>query len=458
MKLSRCQVSAPVRAIPEIRFEEQGETTLTSYAGLVIFQKLFGAIGLHERLRRCFQHVDCKGAAFPLPRLALVLIVHFLVGFRRLRDLEYYHDDPVVLRTVGLSQMPDVSTISRGLRKVDERGVTELRTLSRDLVMARLKENAITRVTLDFDGSVFSTGRHAEGTAVGFNKEKKGARSYYPLFCTVAETAQIFDLLHRPGNVHDSNGAFYFVSDAVLRAKKLHPALRLETRMDAAFFSEPLLDELNAQGVEFTVSTPFARFPELKNVIETRWRWNHEEEFSWAEIDWRPKSWVTDFRILITRTAQKVRQKGPLQLDLFEPVSYEFTYKAIITNKTQVARKVVRFHHGRGAQEAIFAEAKSNIGMDYVPVKTLYGNQMYCLAAVISHNLYREIEMRSREPERGTTEKRSPQWIFESIRCLRQRVVQRAGRLIWPQGRLTLVMGSNRQVREDLTRLLAAAA
>jgi hypothetical protein len=38
---------------------------------------------------------------------------------------------------------------------------------------------------------VQSTKRHAEGTAVGFNKEKKGARSYYPLFCTVAATCMI---------------------------------------------------------------------------------------------------------------------------------------------------------------------------------------------------------------------------------------------------------------------------
>ena len=62
-------------------------------------------------------------------------------------------------------------------------------------------------MTSDFDGSVQSTKRHAEGTAVGFNKEKKGARSYYPLFCTVAQTGQVLDVLHRAGNVHDSKGA-----------------------------------------------------------------------------------------------------------------------------------------------------------------------------------------------------------------------------------------------------------
>jgi len=46
-----------------------------------------------------------------------------------------------------------------------------------------------------------------EGTAVGFNRKKKGARSYYPLFCTIAQTGQVFDVYHRPGNVHDSHEA-----------------------------------------------------------------------------------------------------------------------------------------------------------------------------------------------------------------------------------------------------------
>ena len=63
--------------------------------------------------------------------------------------------------------------------------------------MERLAVEGLSRVTVDFDGSVLSTGRHAEGTAVGFNKKKKGARSYYPLFCTIAQTDQVLDVHHR---------------------------------------------------------------------------------------------------------------------------------------------------------------------------------------------------------------------------------------------------------------------
>ena len=45
--------------------------------------------------------------------------------------------------------------------------------MNRDLVLAPLTAMLISRLTMDFDGSVLSTGRFAEGTAVGFNKQKK---------------------------------------------------------------------------------------------------------------------------------------------------------------------------------------------------------------------------------------------------------------------------------------------
>lgn len=129
---------------------------------------------------------------------------------------------------------------------------------------------ALARLTLDFDGSVQSTGKYAEGTGVGFNKKKKGARSYYPLFCTVAQTGQVLDVYHRPGNVHDSNGARAFISQCIDAARDGSPGAQLETRKDSAFFNEAIVDALDEGGVEFTISVPFERFAELKAMIESR--------------------------------------------------------------------------------------------------------------------------------------------------------------------------------------------
>jgi len=94
--------------------------------------------------------------------------------------------------------------------------------LSRSVVIEGLQRDQLSRLICDFDGSAQSTKGHAKGTAVSINKSKKGARSYYPLFCAVAQTGQFFDIYHRPGNVHDANGGDEFM---LLCFENLHAKL-----------------------------------------------------------------------------------------------------------------------------------------------------------------------------------------------------------------------------------------
>ena len=111
--------------------------------------------------------------------------------------MDRYKDDPIVQRALGLRRLPDVATVSRTMAVVDERSIEEIRKLNLQLILQWCGKIGMKRITLDFDGSVLSTGRYAEGTAVGFNKKKKGQRSYYPLFCTISQTSQILDFHHR---------------------------------------------------------------------------------------------------------------------------------------------------------------------------------------------------------------------------------------------------------------------
>ena len=108
------------------------------------------------------------------------------------------------------------------------------------------------------------------------------------------------------------------------------------------------------------------------------------------------------------------------------------------------------YHNGRATQESIFGELKSQSQLDYIAVRRLYGNQMYMMAAIIAHNLNREIQMAVKPKTRGTTEKRAPLWEFEELATIRQRLIQRAGRLTRPGGKLTLTMGGNEAIKRDL--------
>ena len=447
MKHSKATVRGKARPALDVRFEPQN---LTSYSGLILFQHFFSLIGIKERLWGCFRHLTVN-PIYSHHVILMLLVVHLIIGHRRLRDIDYYRDDGMVKRLLGLKRLPDVSTISRSLGSADEVSVEKVRGESRNLVIERLSTEGLARVTLDFDGSVLSTGRHAEGTAVGFNKKKKGARSYYPLFCTVAQTDQVLDVHHRSGNVHDSNGADAFIAHCLKSVRSELPRIKIETRIDSAFFNETIAEHLDGAGAEFTISVPFERFTELKGMIEGRKRWRQlNGELSFFETRWKPKSWSTPYRFIFIRKQVRCQDKAPVQLDLFRPIEYGYEFKVIVTNKSGSPSRVVAFHEGRGSQEGIFAELKSHCQMDYVPVTTRVGNQLYMFAGILAHNLTRELQIQLTPRARGTTAKRAALWCFREIETLRRTLIQRAGRIIRPAGKLILSMNSNERLENEL--------
>ena len=450
MKFSRSATQTKTHSIPDLRFEDQ---KLTSFSGLVIFQCLFNSLNLKSRIRGCFKHVKVT-PIINHTHIALLLIVHMLLGYRDLRHVRYYKGDPLVERTLGLKRIPDASTISRLLSSADDQGVSNYQNLLTTLVIERLEKQKLKRITVDFDGSVIGTSRHAEGAAVGYNKKKKGQRSYYPLFCTISQTGQVFDVLHRSGNIHDSNGAEEFILACIKRIRESLPDTVIEVRMDSAFFSDSIVCSLSNAGVEFSISVPFERFAELKEEIESRKRWRHMDgECAYFEKEWKPKSWSHKYRFIFVRKSVKVQNKQPLQLDLFIPYEYGYEFKVVITNKTLTANKVTKFHNGRGSQENIFAELKSQNQLSYIPSRTWNANKMYMVSVLMAHNVTKELQMNATQPSRPTKEKRPTLWEFEKIDTLRKRIIQRAGRLINPQGKLTLSMAANDAVEKEFLQL-----
>jgi hypothetical protein len=53
----------------------------------------------------------------------MLLIVPLLLGYRQLRDLPYYQDDPMVNRLLGLNQLSNPSKVSRALRSIDRMSI-----------------------------------------------------------------------------------------------------------------------------------------------------------------------------------------------------------------------------------------------------------------------------------------------------------------------------------------------
>lgn len=228
-----------------------------------------------------------------------------------------------------------------------------------------------------------------------------------------------------------------------------------ESRMDSAFFNQDILSMLNGNKIKFTASVPFERFTELKKMIEECTSWNKiDKEWSYFETQWKPKSWKASFRFIFTRRKNKKQQKGPLQLKPFEPTDFQYDYKVVVTNKPEPEKYVVLFHNGRGSQEAVFGDAKNHAALDSILCRSIAANQVFTLSAMMAHNLTREMQMLAHSAAARTSAKRPAVWKFQKLDSIRHRFIQRAGRLIRPQGKLTLVMSANKAVRENLLHFI----
>ena len=150
------------------------------------------------------------------------------------------------------------------------------------------------------------------------------------------------------------------------------PKARVETRVDSAFFSEAIVDALDGAGVEFTASVPFERFPVLKTIIDRRRRRRRiDEELSFFETQWKPKSWSERCRFVFIRKRVRRQNKAPIQLNLFEPHEEGYDFKVIVTNKRvqttpcvriDVASSCPEVQGGRGSKNAVFRGAESEGG------------------------------------------------------------------------------------------------
>jgi hypothetical protein len=99
----------------------------------------------------------------------------------------------------------------------------------------------------------------------------------------------------------------------------------------------------------------------------------------------------------------------------------------------------------------VLGESKQGAALEHVPSKRLIANQLSTDAAMLAHNLARELQFEARELASSTTPNRTPSERFETLAQLQRRIVRRAGVLTRPQGKLTLTISAgDQETRDDL--------
>jgi hypothetical protein len=339
--------------------------------------------------------------------------------------------------------------------------VEALRTLNTDLVIEQLRRLALSRITLDVDGTVIRTGMRVAWAFRGFNPHHRKNPSYYPLLAHIAQTGQILRLRNRPGNVHDSRGAVEFLRETLgILRRGLGRWVVLECRMDAAFFQRPILELLARKGCEYAIKVPFVKWVGLKPIVAARKYWHRiDAKLSYFEVTLPLKPWGMELRVVVYRKRVFHETHKNFQLDLFSPDDGHFEYSAITTNKTLGGPALWQFMAGRGAQEKTIAELKGEFALDVVPTRHYGANSAWQQISVLAHNLIKSFQLDTLAQPKARSRKRTACYLLQNMRTLRFLMIARAGRLCRPAGRPVLRLPANpatQTLYEDIIHALAA--
>ena len=116
---------------------------------------------------------------------------------------------------------------------------------------------------------------------------------------------------------------------------------------------------------------------------------------------------------------------------------------AVATNKSLTVQRLWYFAAGRGGQEKTFAELRSQFALDVVPTKSYAANSAWQQLNVLAHNLCRSFQLDTIAETKGISRKRTCTHLLHTIRTIRFRIINKAGRLVRVSGRNALRMATN---------------
>jgi DNA-directed RNA polymerase subunit N (RpoN/RPB10) len=219
-----------------------------------------------------------------------------------------------------------------------------------------------------------------EGSAVGYNPQKRGRRSHHPIIAFVADLRQ---------------SRWYFTHNGLKNVCKINKVLLSETmsilgkhrigllRADAGFFDGTFLDYVELNVLQYIIAVKMNRILKEKIVSPSRWL-KLDDGIDVAEFEYQAQSWSKLRRIIVVRQLVKERPQagGKYLFDM-----HDYRYQAYSTNLTLPPAEVWRLYRGRADSENRIEELKYDFGLDSFCLDQFYATEAAFRSVMVSYNV-----------------------------------------------------------------------
>jgi hypothetical protein len=224
-----------------------------------------------------------------------------------------------------------------------------------------------------------------EGSAKGYNPNKKGRPSHHPLLAFLNGSRLILSIWNRSGNTASKNNILAFFDHVWNR---IYGLIQLKGILaDAGFYDESFIQAIEEKNLNYIITAKL--YSTLQKEIYAHQHWELVEEGLWiSEFNFKHMDWQNPHRYVIVRQSIKKRKKAlGKQLHLFEWETEYYRYRIWITNLTASPLDVWRSIRLRSNDENIIKEFKDDLALSGFSITGFYATEAAFVIRMLLYNL-----------------------------------------------------------------------
>ncbi|UKJ07859.1 IS1380 family transposase [Solitalea lacus] len=357
---------------------EYSDKPVTPFGGMSLLKRMLDKTQIYEQLNKLALPVAGSNRGYLPSDIVRSFWLGIWTGASRYIHCDWVRYDTVLQDIFGLKQMPSQSTYSRFFNKFNQAKNTEVFPALQQWFMEQLEINTI---TVDFDSTVITRYGEQEGSAVGYNPNKKGRNSHHPLMAFISQTRMVANAWLRPGNAAASSNCVAFMQetfDCCLQGKKVGLV-----RGDSGFYTEEILDYLEQKRLNYVVAVRM--YPNIKSEVLCRSAWItlskgiELSEMTFSHSQGKPRRYI----IVKKRVEDRPNCTGKL---LFEDMP-GYRFSCYVTNLDLPLDQVWNIYNSRADCENRIKELKQDFGLENFCMQNFWATEASFRFIMVAYNL-----------------------------------------------------------------------
>jgi Transposase DDE domain group 1 len=239
---------------------EYSDKPVTPFGGMALMKRFIDQTGIREHLATLELPRGGSNRAYDPEHVVEGFWLGIWTGASRYIHCDWLRQDQTLAAIFGFESLPSQSTYSRFFGRFSQARNTVVFPPLQRWFFSQMSMGA---VTVDLDSTVITREGSQEGSAKGYNPNRRGRNSHHPLIAFISQTRMVANAWLRPGNTAASSSCVEFMRETFEQA--LAGVKVGLVRADSGFCSEQILSALEERGLPYIIAAK--AYANLKHQI-----------------------------------------------------------------------------------------------------------------------------------------------------------------------------------------------